>query len=46
MKCVGRKSNDRRNKGGINVHAMLNTYEEVLQLIYFTDAATHVQTFL
>lgn len=46
MKCVGRKPMDGRSKGGIKVHTMLNVYEEVPQLIHFTDAATHDHTFL
>ena len=46
MKCVGRKPLNGKSKGGIKVHTMLNAYEEVPQLIYFTDAATHDQTFL
>ncbi len=46
MKCVGRKSLDGKSKGGIKVHTMLNAYEEVPQLIHFTDAATHDHTFL
>lgn len=31
---------------GIKVHTMLNAYEQVPQLIHFTDAATHDHTFL
>ena len=46
MKCVGRKAHDGRSKGGIKVHTMLNAYEEVPQLIHFTDAVTHDHTFL
>lgn len=46
MKCVGRKSLNGKSKGGIKVHTMLNAYEEVPQLIHFTDAATHDHTFL
>ena len=46
MKCVGRKALDGKSKGGIKVHTMLNAYEEVPQLIHFTDAATHDHTFL
>ncbi len=46
MKCVGRKALDGKSKGGIKVHTMLNGYEEVPQLIHFTDAATHNHTFL
>jgi hypothetical protein len=46
MKCVGRKPLDGKSKGGIKVHTMLNAYEEVPQLIHFTDAATHDHTFL
>lgn len=46
MKCVGRKPLNGKIKGGIKVHTMLNAYEEVPQLIHFTDAATHDHTFL
>lgn len=46
MKCVGRKPLDGKSKGGMKVHTMLNAYEEVPQLIHFTDAATHDHTFL
>ena len=46
MKCVGPKSLEGKSKGGIKVHTMLNAYEEVPQLIHFTDAATHAHTFL
>ncbi len=46
LKCVGRKPLDGKSKGGIKVHTMLNAYEEVPQLIHFTDAATHDHTFL
>jgi hypothetical protein len=46
MKCVGRKRIDGKSKGGIKVHTMLNAYEQVPQLIHFTDAATHDHTFL
>jgi len=46
MKCVGRKPADGKSKGGIKVHTMLNAYEQVPQLIHFTDAVTHDHTFL
>jgi len=46
LKCVGRKPTDGKSKGGIKVHTMLNAYEQVPQLIHFTDAATHDHTFL
>lgn len=46
LKCVGRKRLDGKSKGGIKVHTMLNAYEEVPQLIHFSDAATHDHTFL
>lgn len=46
MKCVGRKPADGRSKGGIKVHTMINAYEEVPQLIHFSEAATHDSTFL
>lgn len=40
------KSLDGKSKGGIKVHTVLNAYEEVPQLIHFSDAATHDHTFL
>ncbi|GAC1662292.1 MAG: IS4 family transposase [Flavisolibacter sp.] len=46
LKCVGRKSIDGKSKGGIKVHTMLNAYEQIPQLIHFSDAATHDHTFL
>ncbi|MFC3561145.1 IS4 family transposase [Pedobacter jamesrossensis] len=46
MKCVGRKSADGKSKGGIKVHTMLNAYEQVPQLVHFTDASTHDHVFL
>lgn len=46
MKCVGRKTLDGKNKGGIKVHTMLNAFEQVPQLIHFSEAATHDHTFL
>ena len=44
MKCVRRKPLD--GKGGIKVHTMLNAYEQVPQLIHFTETAAHDHTFL
>lgn len=46
MKCVGRKPLDGKSKGGIKVHTMLNAYEQVPQLIHFSEAAAHDHTFL
>lgn len=46
MKCVGRKPLNGKSKGGIKVHTMINAYEEIPQLVHFTDAATHDSTFL
>lgn len=46
MKCVGRKPLDGKSKGGIKVHTMLNAYEQVPQLIHFSEASTHDHTFL
>lgn len=46
MKCVGRKPLDGKSKGGIKVHTMLNAFEQVPQLIHFSEAATHDHTFL
>lgn len=46
LKCVGRKPSNGRSKGGIKAHTMINAYEEVPQLVRFSDAATHDHTFL
>ena len=35
-----------QKQGGIKVHTRLNAYEQVPQLIHFTDAASHDHTFL
>lgn len=46
MKCVGKKSSYGKSKGCIKVYTMLNAYEQVPQLIHFTDGATQDYTFL
>lgn len=46
LKCVGRKPGSGKSKGGIKVHTMLNAYEEVPGLIYFSEAAANDVTFL
>lgn len=46
MKSVGRKPADGKAKGGIKVHTMINAYEEVPQLVRFTDASAHDVPFL
>lgn len=46
MKCVGRKPMEGKSKGGIKVHTMLNAYEQVPQLIHFSEAAAHDHIFL
>lgn len=43
---MGRKPVNGRSKGGVKAHTMINAYEEVPQLVRFTDAATHDHTFL
>lgn len=46
LKCVGRPRLNGKAKGGIKVHTLLNAYEEVPQLIHFSDAITHDMSFL
>jgi len=41
LKCVGRKPNNGKQKGGIKVHTIINVDEKVPKLVWFTDAATH-----
>ena len=46
LKGVGRKPLDGKKKGGIKMHTMINTLEDVPCLIRFTSAATHDHVFL
>ena len=41
LKCVGRKPKNRKHKGGIKVHTIINVDETVPKLIWFTDSKTH-----
>lgn len=41
LKCVGRKSQSGKRKGGIKVHTVINVDETVPKMIWFTDAASH-----
>jgi hypothetical protein len=45
LKCVGRKPVSGKEKGGIKVHTLLNSEEQVPQLVWFTDAAANDITF-
>jgi len=45
LKCVGRKPQSGKAKGGIKVHTLLNADEKVPQLIWYSDAATHDSKF-
>ena len=46
LKCVGRKSGDGKNKGGIKSHSIINADEKVPNLVWFTSAATNDHQFL
>ena len=46
LKGVGRKPLNGKKKGGIKMHTMINTLEDVPCLIRFTSAATHDHVFL
>ena len=46
LKCTGRKNLDGKSKGGIKAHTMMNAYEGVPQLVYFSSAAVHDHVFL
>jgi hypothetical protein len=46
LKCVGAKSKNGKQKGGIKAHMMINANESVPQLIWFSAAATHDVRFL
>lgn len=45
LRCVGRKPQSGKAKGGIKVHTLINADEKVPQLIWFSDAATHDSRF-
>lgn len=46
LSCVGRKSKEGKNKGGIKVHTVINADEKVPDLVWFTPATTHDHNFL
>ena len=46
LKGVGRNAINGQRKGGIKMHTMINTMEDVPCLVRFTSAATHDHTFL
>ena len=46
LKCVGRKSANGKNKGGIKAHRVINADEKVPNLVWFSSAATHDHQFL
>ncbi len=39
LKCVGRKTNNGKRKGGIKVHAIINVDKTVPKMIWFTHSA-------
>ncbi|MEK6734579.1 MAG: IS4 family transposase [Pseudomonadota bacterium] len=41
LKCVGRKPQNGKRKGGIKVHTVINVDETVPRLVWFTHAASH-----
>ena len=41
LKCVGRKSKNGKQKGGIKMHTIINVDETVPKIVWFTSAATH-----
>lgn len=41
LKCVGRKPQSGKRKGGIKVHTVINVDETVPKMVWFTDAASH-----
>ena len=41
LKCVGRKPQSGKRKGGIKVHTVINVDEAVPKMIWFSDAASH-----
>jgi hypothetical protein len=45
LRCVGRKPQSGKAKGGIKVHTLINADEKVPQLIWYSNAATHDSRF-
>jgi len=41
LKCVGRKPQSGKRKGGIKVHTVMNVDEAVPKMVWFTPATTH-----
>lgn len=41
LKCVGRKPNNGKRKGGIKAHAIINVDEKVPKMVWFTHSARH-----
>jgi hypothetical protein len=41
LKCVGRKSKNGKQKGGIKMHTIINVDETVPKVVWFTSAATN-----
>lgn len=41
LKCVGRKPENGRKKGGIKLHTIINVDETVPKMVWFSSAATH-----
>jgi hypothetical protein len=41
LKCVGRKPQNGKRKGGIKVHTVMNVDEAVPKMVWFTPATTH-----
>jgi len=41
LKCVGRKPQSGKSKGGVKVHTVINADEKIPHLIWYTAAATH-----
>jgi hypothetical protein len=46
LQCVGRKSANGKQKGGIKVHTQINLQEKVPKLIWFSSARVHDKQFL
>jgi hypothetical protein len=46
LRCMGLPRLNGKAKGGIKVHTLLNAYEQVPQLIHFSDGVTHDMSFL
>ncbi|MBW6492087.1 MAG: transposase [Lentimicrobium sp.] len=41
LKCVGRKPQSGKRKGGIKIHTVMNVVEAVPKMVWFTPATTH-----